>query len=79
MAIHCGSAPWHTYQLLFFGVNVWMKLALDYVPKVLNVMALVSIPLSIAATIRAITLCTSVQGWLMARCMSRLSTSNLYW
>ncbi|CBQ71643.1 conserved hypothetical protein [Sporisorium reilianum SRZ2] len=43
MAVRCGYATWHTYQVPFLGVNLWCKLGLDYVPEVLVVLTLVSI------------------------------------
>lgn len=43
MAIRCGYATWHTYQVPFLGVNLWVKLGLDYIPEVLVVLTLVTI------------------------------------
>lgn len=43
MAIRCGYATWHTYQVPFLGVNLWIKLALDYIPEVLAVLAFITI------------------------------------
>lgn len=43
MAIRCGYATWHTFRVPFLGVNVWVKLGLDYVPEVLAVLSFVTI------------------------------------
>lgn len=43
MAIRCGYSTWHTYQTPFLGVNLWLKLVLDYVAEALAVLAFIPI------------------------------------
>lgn len=43
MAVRCGYATWHTYRVPFLGVNIWVKLCLNYICEVLAVLAFVTI------------------------------------
>nr|CDI55732.1 conserved hypothetical protein [Melanopsichium pennsylvanicum 4] len=43
MAIRVAFSTWHTFQVMFLGVNLCGKVGLDYVPEVLVVLTLVMI------------------------------------